>query len=150
MTLAAIRPDEWNLPLLLHVTGAMVLVGALATVLATLVVSRRGDTAALTRLGYRTLLFAGLPAFVLMRGTAEWIRSEEDAPDDSAWIGIGYMTSDAGLLILVAATVLAGVGARRLTRGTDASGLSRVASVLLGIALVGYAVAVWAMTTKPD
>ena len=30
-TIAAIRPDEWNLPLLVHVTGAMVLVGALVT-----------------------------------------------------------------------------------------------------------------------
>ena len=147
---AAIRPDSWNLPLLLHVAGAMVLVGALATALAALVISRRGDAASLTRLGYRTLLLAALPAFVVMRAAAEWVRSEEDVSDDAGWLGIGYMVSDAGLLILIAATVVAGIGVRRLSRGADAGGLALVATVLLSIALVGYAVAVWAMTTKPE
>lgn len=32
--LAAIRPDSWNLPLLLHVFGAMVLVGGLVVAVA--------------------------------------------------------------------------------------------------------------------
>jgi len=148
--IAAIRPDSWNLPLLLHVGAAMVLVAALGTVLATLLIARRGDAASLTRLGYRTLLLVALPAFVVMRVAAEWVHSEEDVPDDAGWIGIGYIVSDAGLLILIAATVLAGVGAKRLSRGTGAAGLARGGTVLLSIALVGYAVAVWAMTTKPD
>ena len=148
--LAAIRPDSWNLPLLLHVLGAMVLVGALATVVTALVLSRRGDTAVMTRLAFRTLLFAGLPAFVLMRGAAEWIFDEEGLADDITWVGIGYGASDFGALLLIVATVLAGLAARRARREPDAPGkLGTIASVLISITLFGFAVAVWAMTTKP-
>ena len=35
MNVAAIRPDSWDFPLFLHVTGAMLLVGALVVVAAT-------------------------------------------------------------------------------------------------------------------
>jgi hypothetical protein len=149
--LASIRPDSWNFPLLLHVTGAMVLVGALATVVTTLILSRRGDTTALTQLGFRTLLYVGLPAFVLMRAAAEWIASKEDVPDDIAWLGIGYTASDFGLLVIIVATVLTGLAVRRLRRDPANPGrLGGIASWLIAIALAGYAVAIWAMTTKPD
>ena len=33
--LAAVRPDSWNLPLFVHVLGAMVLVGAATTAVVT-------------------------------------------------------------------------------------------------------------------
>jgi heme/copper-type cytochrome/quinol oxidase subunit 3 len=149
--IAAIRPDGWNLSLLLHVAGAMVLVGSLAAVVTTLVLSRRGDAAVLARLGFRTLLFAALPAFVAMRAGAEWIASKEDPPDDSTWIGIGYTVSDLGLLILIVGTILLAVVVRRMRRrGGDAGTLGQVASALVALTLVGYAVAIWAMTTKPD
>ena len=99
--LAIVRPDGWNLPLLVHVAGAMLLVGALVVALAvTAGALRRGDDAAvLTRLAYRTLLIGVLPAYLTMRVGAEWIASEEAVGDDAAWIGIGYGTSDAGLLL---------------------------------------------------
>ena len=32
MTLATIRPDDWNMPLFVHVAGAMLLVGSLVVV----------------------------------------------------------------------------------------------------------------------
>jgi hypothetical protein len=151
MITAAIRPDGWNLPLLLHVAGAMVLVGSLAAVVTTLVLSRRGDAAVLTRLGFRTLLFAALPAFVAMRAGAEWIASKENPPDDASWIGIGYTVSDLGVLILIVGTTLLAAAVRRMRlRGGDAGTLGRVASALIGLTLVGYALAIWAMTTKPD
>jgi hypothetical protein len=150
MTLGAIRPDSWGVPLLVHVLGAMVLVGALATVLVALGLSRRGDTAALTRLGFWTLLVVAVPGYILMRAGAQWIYDKENAPDVT-WTGIGFSVSDGGLVLLLAATVLAGLAARRLGRGAREPGrLEMVAAVLIGVMLVGYGVAIWAMTTKPS
>jgi hypothetical protein len=147
---AAVRPDSWNLPLLLHVGGAMLLVGALVTALAALLAARRGDTAVLTRLGYRTLLYAAVPAFLLMRVGAELIASKEDITDDPGWIGIGYGISDGGLLLLIVGTVLAGLGARRVQRHGEPGGSLTVATALTVVTVVAYVVAVWAMTAKPS
>jgi len=151
MSVAVIRPDGWDLALLVHVGGAMVLVGSLAAVMTSLVLSRRDDGAALTRIGFRTLLFGALPAFVLMRAGAEWINSKEDVPDDPSWIGVGYSASDGGLVLLIVVTVLAGLAVRRLRReGGRSPGLVTAASVLIALTIAGYALAIWAMTTKPD
>jgi hypothetical protein len=152
MIVAAIRPDEWNLPLLVHVLSAMVFVGLLATVAVVLAVaarSRGDDRAAALRLAFRTLLIGALPAYVVMRGAAEWIASEEDVPDDLAWINIGYMVTDIGLLVLIAITVLAGLAARRVRRGDEPGRLVRPATVLTLVLIAAYAVALWAMATKP-
>jgi hypothetical protein len=150
--LAVIRPDDWNFPLLLHVLGAMTLVGALVLATTSLAAAWNSGSAALTRLGYRALLWAALPAWVLNRVGAEWIADKEGLNTDDApnWVDIGYMVSDPGLLLLIAATVLSGIGARRASRGTgSAASLDRIATVLLGISVVAYLVAVWAMTTQP-
>ena len=45
--------------------------------------------------------------------------------DDPAWIDIGYMVTDVGLLMLIAITVLAGLASRRAKRGDEPSGLVR-------------------------
>ena len=135
--IAALRADSTDLPVLLHVVGAMVLVGALVTVLALLLRARGGDSAALTRLAFRTLLLGALPAFILMRVSAEWARSETNADDEAAWVGIGYIVSDIGLLFLIAATVVARLGR------------SRPAIALTALMLAAYLVVVWAMTAKP-
>jgi hypothetical protein len=150
--LATIRPDDWNFPLLLHVLGAMVLVGALALATASLAAAWRSGSAALTQLGFRALLWAGLPAWIVTRASADWIRDKQGISRDDApnWIDIGYAISDPGLLLLIAAAVLTWIGARRATRGTgSAVALDRVAVVLLAISVVAYLVAAWAMTTKP-
>lgn len=150
--LALIRPDDWNFPLLLHVLGAMTLVGALALATASLAAAWNSGSAVLTRLGFRSLLWAALPAWILSRVGAEWIADKEGLNTDEApdWIDIGYMVSDPGLLLLIAAAVLSGIGARRAQRGTgSATSLDRVATILLAISVVAYLVAVWAMTTKP-
>ena len=147
--LAAVRPDDWNLPLFVHVAGAMLLVGAMlvaAVLLAGAV--RRGDGAAvLTRLGFRALLLGVLPSYVVMRVGAQWIAEIEDVPDDAAWIGFGYGASELGLLLTIAAAVLAW----RATKKGDAGpgGLGRAAMVLTFVALALYVVAIWAMTVKP-
>jgi hypothetical protein len=143
--LAAIRPDEWNFPLFLHVLSAMVLFGAV--VLA--VVSAAGDSQAGLRLGFRSLLVAAIPAWIAMRLTAQWIADEEGWLDEGveapAWIDIGFATSEGSLLFLLAATVCAGIGARRERGG----GLRTATVVLVSIAIVAYLVAIWAMATKP-
>jgi hypothetical protein len=140
---ATIRPDAWDFPLLVHVAGAMLLVGALVVVVASMGSAlRRGDGAeVLTGLAFRALLLGVLPAYILMRVGAEWIASKEDVPDDVDWIGIGYMVSDGGLLLWIIAAVVAWRAARRGAAGPGGLGLA--------VLLVAYAVAIWAMTTKP-
>jgi hypothetical protein len=145
---AVIRPDDWGLPLLLHVGGAMLLVGSLVVVVAVMAAARRGNDGAaqLTRLGFRVLLFGALPAFVAMRVGAEWIASKQDW-GDPAWIGIGYATSDGGLLLIVVATALGWRATRR------PSGPGTLGTVILGVSaflLLALTVTLWAMTTKPS
>jgi hypothetical protein len=146
--LAAVRAGEVNVPLFVHVAGAMLLVGALVVVLALGGASlRRGDgTAALTRLAYRGLLVGVLPAYLVMRIGAEWIASEQEW-GEPAWIGIGYSTADGGLLLAIIATVVAWRAAKRGDAGPG--GLGRAVLVLCAVLLVAYLVAIWAMTTKP-
>jgi hypothetical protein len=146
--LADVRPDALNLPLLVHVAGAMLLVGALAVVLVLAAgARRRGDGApVLVRLAFRGLLLGVLPAYVVMRGGAEWIASEEDV-GEPAWIGIGYAVADGGLLLAIVATVVVWRATRRGEAGPG--GLGRAVVGLSAVLLVAYAVAIWAMTAKP-
>ena len=147
--MAAVRPDSWDLPLLMHVGGAMLLVGVLVTVAGLLLAARRGDGAVLVRLAFRTLLFAGIPAYLVMRVGAELVASKEDVAEDSTWIGIGYAASDLGLLLIIVTTIVAGVGARRMTREGGRGRSPGVAAGLTIVVLVAYVIAIWAMTTKP-
>jgi hypothetical protein len=140
--LGAIRPDDWNLSLFLHILGAMVLVGALVLV----VTSIAADN---LRLGFRTLLLVVIPSWIVMRVAAQWIASKEHIDDldpAPAWVDIGYSTSEGSFLFLVAATVCAGIAARRARGG----GLRTATLVLVAISLVAYVVAIWAMSTKPS
>jgi hypothetical protein len=148
MTLATIRPGSWNLPLFVHIAGAMLLVAALVVVAAAMGAAvRRGDGALeLTRVAYRALLVGVLPAYVVMRAGAEWIVSKEGV-GDASWVGVGYTTADGGLLLAIIAAVLAW---RATRRGDDApGGAGRAVVVLAGVLVLAYAVAIWAMTTKP-
>ena len=147
--MAAVRPDSWDLPLLMHVLGAMLLVGVLVMVAGLLLAARRGDGTVLVRLAFRTLLFAGIPAYLLMRVGAELVASKEDVADDSTWIGIGYAASDLGLLLIIVTTIVAGVGARRMTREGGRGRSPGVAAGLTIVVLVAYVIAIWAMSTKP-
>ena len=144
--LGAIRPDDWNLPLFLHVLGAMVLVGSLVLV----VTSIAGDN---LRMGYRTLLIGVIPSWIVMRLSAQWIADKEgltDLDDPPAWVDIGFVTSEPTLLLLIVATVCAGVAARRAREGGRAfGGLNKTALVLVSISLLAYVLAIWAMSTKP-
>ena len=147
--LAAIRPDSWNFPLFLHIFGAMVLVGGLFAS-ATSVLVARGEMR-LLRLGYLSLLAVALPGYVLMRIGAQWIYSKEhldDAPIDFAWVTIGFITADAGALLLLTALILGGIGLRRARDG--GTGFLRASLYISVLLLAAYLVAVWAMGAKPD
>jgi hypothetical protein len=148
---AAVRPDSWNFPLLLHVLGAMALVALLAVAAVVLSVALRSDDRAeALRLAFRTLLIGAIPAYLVMRVGAEWLASKEKLEDaDFAWVDIGYMVADIGLLVLIVMTVLAGVASRRARRGGTPSGLVKWANGLTLLLIVAYGVALWAMSTKP-
>jgi hypothetical protein len=149
--LADIRPDRWNFPLLLHVAGAMILVGGVLTTASALVIA--GGDGRLLRLGYRALLLVALPGYVLMRAGAEWIAdkegyNEKGAPDPD-WLGIGYLVADLGALLLLIALVVGGIGASRVRNGKGGEGMLKTTMVISIVLLVGYTVAVWAMASKP-
>jgi phage shock protein PspC (stress-responsive transcriptional regulator) len=139
---------DYEFPLFLHIIGAMGLLGALllaATALATGPGGARGSL----RLGFRALLLAALPSYVIMRVGAQWTESESglgDLPEEPAWVDIGYITGELGLLLLIIATVCAGVSLRR----GDRPGLTRTAFILSVFMVVMYIVTIWAMTTKPE
>ena len=139
--LAAIRPDDWNLALFVHLLGAMALVGSLVLVVTQIAANNM-------RLGFRTMLVAVIPSWIVMRVAAQWIASKEHVDDidpTPAWVDIGYSTSEGSFLLLLIATVCAGIAARRARGG----GLRTATLVLVAISLMAYAVAIWAMSTKP-
>ncbi|CAN5352590.1 hypothetical protein BH18ACT12_BH18ACT12_14410 [soil metagenome] len=139
--LALVRPDSWNFPLFLHVLGAMVLVGAVA---ATVIASGRGPL--LRGVAFRTTVFLVLPSWVLMRFAGQWIESRENPDEDAAWLGIGFVVGDVGLVVLLVTAVLAWWAHRHPERGWPGRAVTGLASVYL-LALL---VAMWAMTAKPD
>jgi hypothetical protein len=151
--LAIIRPDDWNLALFTHVLGALSLVGALVLSASYLVAARRDGSLALVNASFRSLLYAAVPAYIVMRVGAEWIYSKEklgDLPTDPDWVGVGYMSADIGFLLIIISTVAAWLGLRRARANGSGAGTGlTVASVLIAITIVAYLVAIWAMTTKP-
>jgi hypothetical protein len=148
--LATLRPDDWNVPLFLHVLGAMVATGGLVLALVYFAAAWRGDSAGSFRAGYKSLLYAAVPGYIVMRLAAQWIASKEgldNLPSDPSWLGIGFIVGDIGLLFLLIATITSGVSSRNSSEGGSAS--VRISTVLTALLLVAYVVAVWAMTTKP-
>ena len=149
--LASVRPDSFDFPLFLHVLGAAVLVGGLLAGASSLGFAR-GDVRFL-RLGYWTLLAVSLPGWILMRAGGEWIASREGwtkkGVDEPTWLGIGFITADAGGLILLISLIVGGVGVYRLRHGKG-SGFLKATLWLSLLLLAVYVVAVWAMSGKPD
>jgi len=149
--LAAIRPDDVNLALFVHVLGAMLLVGTLLAVAITTALGwrRPDDAAELTRFSLRTLLIGVLPAYVLMRIGAQWTEAKQDYPEDfePAWLGVGYITADAGALLILVSIVLSVLGLRKLKSGSGL-GFGRAVGVICILLLAAYVIAVWAMTAK--
>jgi hypothetical protein len=154
--LAAIRPDEFGLPLFVHVLGATVLVGGLVTAVALQALAWRRrdpvDMTAFDRAAFWALLTVALPGWIVMRIGAQWIYSEEGWSGDNEpdWLGIGYVVTEPGIVVLLISIILAGIGVRRLKRGRTSNVLGRIATPLVTLLLIAYLVAVWAMTAKPS
>ena len=150
--LAVIRPDSWNWALLLHVAGAMVLVGGLVTAGGASMLARRDATGTLWAFSYRMLLVVALPGLILMRAGAAWIYDKEGwtGEGDPAWLGIGFTTADGGAVLFLIALILGGVGLRRTRRGQGGERLLRASGVIALVLLAAYVVTVWAMAGKPD
>ena len=139
------RPSSWDFPLFLHVFGAMTLFGAALTAfLAAVAAWRSTDSAALRRAVFLSLLVVGVPAYVAMRGGAQWIYSKEDLhPDMPTWIKVGILVGDGGALVLIGLTIL---GWLALARRPS---FARYFGGLAGLYLVGLFLAWWAMSAKP-
>jgi hypothetical protein len=152
VTLLIIRPDSWNLPLLLHVGGAMALVASVGVAAVALVQGWRTSdpsAASLKRFGAKTLLYAAIPSYFVMRIAAEWIASREHLENsNAAWLGDGFIVADGGGILLLIATIIANIAVRR----APDTGLGKLAKVSASISLILvalYVFAIWAMTTKP-
>lgn len=153
MQFALIRPGSWNLPLYFHIGGAMLLVASLVVALYSIRIAReRGDQPA-AQFAFRVLLRATLPAFIVMRVAAEIMVSKEHLQNsNAAWLGVGFGASDFGLLLLLVGLLMTGLMARRTKNGESVAGAPQltIAAGLTGLLVVGYIVAIWAMTTKPS
>jgi hypothetical protein len=157
MIAGTIRPDDWNIALLVHVFGALVLVGTLVLASSALLLAWRtsggpAEATSLVRLGFRSLYLGVIPGYLVMRIGAEWIVSKEDLQDAKlTWLDIGFTTADMGILVVLIGTLLAGLAVRRAGRSSESGGggLVGAAAILATLILVAYLVAIWAMTTKP-
>ena len=100
-TIALIRPHDWTIPLLVHIFGAMLLVGALTLAAISLIAAWRSGSARLIRLAYMSLFYGAVPGYIVFRVGAAWIADKEHLSNSNvAWIGIGYGVSDLGFLLL--------------------------------------------------
>jgi uncharacterized cupredoxin-like copper-binding protein len=152
--LAAIRPAGQDFPVLLHIVGATIVFGALLASVASLALAR--GQIRLFRIGYFSLLFVALPGWILMRLSGEWIYRKQgwnDVPDqlqDPTWLRIGFGVADWGGLLFLVALIVGGVAVLRLRSGKSGAGLLRATMGIAVVLAIGYVVAVWAMTGKPN
>ena len=157
-SLAAIRASDVEPALFVHVLGAIALVGTLLAAATALAMAwsrtEPREVVSLTRFGLWTIVAGTLPAWLVVRVGAQWVYSKEgweDVPDEPGWLGVGYLTADAGGVLILVSLVLAIVGLRRVhLADATSSTLGRVVGAVSVLVLAIYLVAVWAMTAKPD
>jgi hypothetical protein len=145
VNLASLCGPTCGAPVFLHVLGATLLFGALLAVTTLAYASTRtvDHGPMLRRLAFTIMLAGVWPSYVLMRLGAQWVLSHEGLDDDPpGWVGVGFLVSDAGILVLLVLTLLGWLGLRRPRVGMWFAGLAAVYLVALGVA-------VFAMTAKP-
>ena len=152
--LAAIRPDEQSFALLLHLVGATIAFGGLLACATSLLLAR-GETR-LLRLGYFSLLLVALPGWILMRAAGQWLFDQQNWSElpsnlnDPAWLKIGFIVADWGGVLFLISLAVGAIGLRRLQTGNGSAALLRSTMVISLILALAYAIAVWAMTGKPN
>jgi hypothetical protein len=141
--LGLIRPDAWNLPLFLHVLGATILFGTVATVaIAGFATRTYPDYVGLfTRVAQRTYLLGVIPAYILMRAAAQWIDNKEfPGGNEPGWVGVGFLVSDAGAILLLVVGILLAVRRQKVLLAVP---------LLTALYLLALAAAWIAMSGKP-
>ncbi len=127
-------------PLFLHVAAAITLAGATgAAVVLAWAGTRAPETKLLARSTFGALLTAALPAWVVMRLSAQWIYSKEGwgGSHDPTWLGVGFFVADAGLLVLLATTALA-YWWTRSGRAAAARIVATLSSAYLVLLVIGW------------
>ena len=141
--LAAIRPDSVNLPLFLHVLGATVLFGTVGVVAVAGFAIRRSTNhqLLLARVAQRTYILGVIPAYILMRVGAQWIDSKEfPNGNEPGWVGVGFLVSDAGAILLIIVGILLAVRRQRILLAVP---------LLTGLYVIALGVAWVSMSGKP-
>ncbi len=145
MNVASLCGPTCGAPLFVHVLGATLLFGALLAVTTLAFASTRivEHGPLLRRLAFTVMLAGVWPSYVLMRVGAQWVLSHEGLDDDPpGWVGVGFLVSDAGILVLLVLTLLGWLGLRRPRLGMWFAGLAAIYLLALGVA-------VFAMSAKP-
>lgn len=140
---ALIRPDSWNLPLFLHVLGATVLFGTVGVVAVAGFAIRRSTNhqLLLARVAQRTYMLGVIPAYILMRVGAQWIDSKEfPNGNEPGWVGVGFLVSDAGAILLIIVGILLAVRRQRILLAVP---------LLTGLYVIALGVAWVSMSGKP-
>ena len=143
MMLALIRTDAWNLPLFLHVLGATVLFGTVGVVAVAGFAIRRSTNhqLLLARVAQRTYMLGVIPAYILMRVGAQWIDSKEfPNGNEPGWVGVGFLVSDAGAILLTIVGILLAVRRQRILLAVP---------LLTGLYVIALGVAWVSMSGKP-
>ena len=141
--MALIRPDAWNLPLFLHVLGATVLFGTVGVVAVAGFAIRRSTNhqLLLARVAQRTYMLGVIPAYILMRVGAQWIDSKEfPNGNEPGWVGVGFLVSDAGAILLIIVGILLAVRRQRILLAVP---------LLTGLYVIALGVAWVSMSGKP-
>lgn len=141
--LALVRPDSWNLPLFLHVLGATVLFGTVGVVAVAGFAIRRSTNhqLLLARVAQRTYMLGVIPAYILMRVGAQWIDSKEfPNGNEPGWVGVGFLVSDAGAILLIIVGILLAVRRQRILLAVP---------LLTGLYVIALGVAWVSMSGKP-
>jgi hypothetical protein len=132
-------------PLFLHVLGAMVLFGGVASVALLSIVATRASEhrPILQRLSLATLLLLVWPGWIAMRAGGQWVLNDEGLDKQTpGWADAGFLVADVGLVLLLVTTLLAWLASRRPRLVPWVAGLASLYVVALGIAW-------FAMSAKP-
>ena len=145
MNVASLCGPTCGAPLFVHVLGATLLFGALFAVTTLGFASTRivEHGPLLRRLAFTVMVAGVWPSYILMRVGAQWVLSHEGLDENTpGWVGVGFLVSDAGILVLLVLTLLGWLGLRRPRLGIWFAGLAAIYLAALGVA-------VFAMSAKP-
>lgn len=145
MNVASLCGPTCGAPLFVHVLGATLLFGALFAVTTVGFASTRivEHGPLLRRLAFTIMLAGVWPSYILMRVGAQWVLSHEGLDENTpGWVGVGFLVSDVGILVLLVLTLLGWLGLRKPRLGIWFAGLAAIYLAALGVA-------VFAMSAKP-